>query len=1089
VATAQTEDSLNADNSAAAPDFLRGGGKLGALMRAHDWDSSPLGAPQTWPEALRLSIALLLNSRQPMYIWWGPELLCFYNDAYRRSIGSERHPASLGQPGRAVWAEIWDIIGPQIEQVMSGAGGVSVENALVPITRDGRLERVYWTYTYSPILASSANQSVAGVLVICTETTQAVLSAERTASQRRQLASLFEQAPTFMAILRGPEHRFELVNPSYSRLAGHRPVIGRTVAEALPELAEQGFIDLLDRVYRTGEPYQATASRIAFQAPATGVPEDRYLDFVYQPIRDKTQTVTGIFVLGVDATDRSLAEAALRESEARFRDIADATPVLSWISNIHKTCIWFNTRWLAFTGRSMEQECGYGWVDGVHPDDVDRCVAAYDTAFDRREPYRLEYRRRRADGEWRLLDASGVPRYVDGEFVGYIGSCIDITDQTADARALSESEEQLRLATEAAEVGLWDLDMDTDTLFWPPRVKAMFGIAAELPVSMADFYRGLHPEDRERTTVAFAAAVDPLRRALYDVEYRTVGQADGLTRWVAAKGRGVFHGNRCVRIIGTAIDITTRKAAEGELRELNERLEQRVAQALAERKVFVDIIESTDARVMVLDLNFRIMAINRVCAHDLERLYGVRAKVGDDLLALLDSHPDEQARVRTIWSRALTGEEFTAADEFGAPELDRRYYEMKFNALRDRDGKLLGAFQFVYDITERLTDQERLAEAERNLRQAQKIDAIGQLTGGVAHDFNNLLMVISGGLSLLQRHPDGERRHRIVEQMRQAADRGASLVRQLLTFARKQPLHATPVDLRRQIDGMREMLDRTLRGDVQVRTELAADLWPIKVDAAELELVVLNLCVNARDAMPKGGVITIGARNVSQLTERGTHDDRVILTVADTGTGMAAAVLAHIFEPFFTTKEIGKGSGLGLPQVYGFAQRSGGGVQVDSAVGRGTTVTLSLPRSHESPAQPLGASPDTAIPARQHPVLGSILIVEDDDEVAALVAEMVRGLGYRATRVSSAQAALGALADDREIDLVFSDVMMPGTMNGVGLAREIRRRRSGLPVLLTSGFAGKAMHGAAEEDFPVLPKPYEMAELDRALRSALDAAR
>jgi CheY-like chemotaxis protein/anti-sigma regulatory factor (Ser/Thr protein kinase) len=288
---------------------------------------------------------------------------------------------------------------------------------------------------------------------------------------------------------------------------------------------------------------------------------------------------------------------------------------------------------------------------------------------------------------------------------------------------------------------------------------------------------------------------------------------------------------------------------------------------------------------------------------------------------------------------------------------------------------------------------------------------------------------------------------------------------------------------------MREMLDRTLRGDVQVKTELADGLWPIKVDVAELELVILNLCVNARDAMPKGGVITIGARNVPQRIERDIPDDRVELTVADTGIGMAADVLAHIFEPFFTTKEIGKGSGLGLPQVYGFAQRSGGSVQVDSAVGRGTTVILSLPRSHEFPVQPLEATPDAAMPAGQQPVLGSILIVEDDDEVAALVADMVHGLGYRATRVASAEAALGALADDREIDLVFSDIMMPGPMNGVDLAREIRRRRSNLPVLLTSGFAGNAMPGASEEGFPVLPKPYQLAELDRALRSALDARR
>ncbi|GAC1300043.1 MAG: PAS domain-containing protein [Steroidobacteraceae bacterium] len=1068
------------------PDFLQGGGELGALMRAYDWASSPLGGPQSWPESLRLSIALMLNSRQPMYIWWGSELCCFYNDAYRHSIGSERHPASLGQPARAVWAEIWHIIGPQIQQVMSGGGGVSFENALVPITRNGRLEPVYWTYTYSPIFASSTNQTVGGVLVICNETTQAVLSAERTASERRQLAELFEQAPIFMAILRGPEHRFELVNPSYNRLVGHRPVLGRTVAEALPEAIEQGHLELLDRVYRTGQAFQATGSRFVLEA-APGTAGERYLDFVYQPIRNHTEAVSGIFVVGVDATDRSLTEAALRESEARFRDISDATSVLAWISDVHKNCVWFNNPWLAFTGRSLEQETGYGWVEGVHPDDLDRCVAVYNAAFERREPYRTEYRRRRCDGEWRLLDAGGVPRYVDGTFVGYIGSCIDITEQTAAARALAESEEQLRLATEAAEIGLWDVDVTTDTLYWPPRVKAMFGISADVPVSMADFYRGLHPEDRDRTTAAFAGAIDPLQRALYDVEYRTVGKEDGLVRWVAAKGRGLFRSDQCIRVIGTAIDVTTRKAAEAQLRELNERLEQRVTQALAERKVFVDIIESTDARVLALDLHFRIMAINRVTAGDLERLYMVRPKVGDNLLQLLEGRPEQQVVLQKFWSRALTGEEFTATDEFVDPGHDRRYYEMKFNSLRDRDGSLLGAFQFVYDVTERVRDQARLAEAERNLRQAQKIEAIGQLTGGVAHDFNNLLMVISGGLSLLQRAENGQRRQRIIEQMRQAADRGASLVRQLLTFARKQPLHATPVALQRQIDGMREMLDRTLRGDVQVKTELAADLWPIKVDAAELELVILNLCVNARDAMPNGGVITICAKNAREATQRGSIDERVVLSVSDTGTGMPAAVLAHVFEPFFTTKEIGKGSGLGLPQVYGFAQRSGGSVHVDSTVGRGTTVTLSLPRSHENPVQLPSEAADAPQPARRAAILGSILIVEDDDEVAALVAEMLRDLGYRATRVSRAQAALGALADDREIDLVFSDILMPGTMSGVDLAREIRRRRSTLPVVLTTGFAGRALHGGAEEDVRVLPKPYEIGDLDRTLREALAA--
>ena len=824
------------------PDFIQGGGEMGALMRAHDWRSTMLGPLDSWPQSLRTAIRLILNSGHPMYIWWGPELLCFYNDAYRQSIGPERHPGSLGRKGREVWDEIWDIIGPQVAQVMSGGGATWRQNALVPITRHGRLEEVYWTYSYSPIDDAAAANGVGGVLVVCTETTGQVLGARRLADERQKFAQLFE--------------------------------------------------------------------------------------------------------------------------------------------------------------------------------------------------------------------------------------------------ALRESEEQLRLATDAAEVGLWDLDIGSDSLYWPARVKAMFGISADVPISMADFYAGLHPDDRERTGAAFAAALDPKSRAVYDVEYRTIGKEDRLIRWVAAKGRALFDGDRCVRVLGTAIDITARKVTEDKLRELNEDLERRVTEALAERKILADIVESTDALVLVLDRGFRILAINRASADELRSLYGIRAMVGDHLLDLLEGLPGQREIASHFWSRALAGEEFTAVGEFGDAKFDRRHYEMKFNCLRDRNGEPVGAFQFVHDVTDRLRDQARLAEAENTLRQAQKIDALGQLTGGVAHDFNNLLMVISGGLSLLERATEPERRQRILSQMRQATDRGASLSRQLLAFARRQPLKPEPVNLRSQIDGMRELLDRTLRGDVQVKTDFAADLWPIKVDSAELELVVLNLCVNARDAMPKGGTITISARNCGNIRDGDLAGDFVSLTVEDCGTGMSDEVMAHIFEPFFTTKEVGKGSGLGLPQVYGFAQQSGGCVKVDSVLGRGTKMTLLLPRT-QAPAKETSTPTLEADTGRRRSLRGSVLLVEDDDEVASLVTEMLGELGYRVIRVASAQAALGALADDRSVDLVFSDVLMPGTMNGMELAREVRRRRPQMPVLLTSGYSAAAFKDAASEDIGVLRKPYEIQALDAALRAAL----
>ena len=396
---------------------------------------------------------------------------------------------------------------------------------------------------------------------------------------------------------------------------------------------------------------------------------------------------------------------------------------------------------------------------------------------------------------------------------------------------------------------------------------------------------------------------------------------------------------------------------------------------------------------------------------------------------------------------------------------------------------LSGMCLVVTDLTERLRDQARVAEAERLLWQSQKLDAIDRLTGGVAHDFNNLLMVIAGGLSLLERPGDAQRRQRVIAQMRQAAERGASLSRKLLAFSRRQPLKPEPVDLRRQIDGMRELLNRTLRGDVEVKTELADDLWPIKVDATEWELVVLNLCVNARDAMPEGGVITISARNAVQVRQGKLEGDFVVVSVCDTGTGMSADVLTHIFEPFFTTKEIGKGSGLGLPQVYGFTQQSGGTITVASVVGEGTTVTMLLPRTAGPPVEPAPLRADDT--DRHNARSGSILLVEDNDEVAMLVTEMLRELGYRVTRAASAQGALGALADEREIDLVFSDIMMPGTMSGMELALEVRRRRPGAPILLTTGYAGAAVQVAEVEDIEILSKPYAIEALDAALRVAL----
>ena len=303
--------------------FLSGGGEMGALMRAHDWSTSSLGHPSSWPQSLRTIVRIMLNTGHPMYVWWGADGACLYNDAYRESIGPERHPGSLGRPAREVWDEIWDIIGPQIEQVRSGGGATWHVNQLVPITRHGRREDVYWTYSYTPIDDETAPNGIGGVLVVCSETTQQVLAARKAANERDRLAQLFEQAPTFMAMLRGREHRFELANPGYLRLVGNRPIIGKTVVEALPEAADQGYVRLLDEVFTTGQAHAQNGARYVFQDASGSATGERFLDFVYQPIKEDDGQVTGIFVLGADVTERVRAEQQRREAAAQLREMAD----------------------------------------------------------------------------------------------------------------------------------------------------------------------------------------------------------------------------------------------------------------------------------------------------------------------------------------------------------------------------------------------------------------------------------------------------------------------------------------------------------------------------------------------------------------------------------------------------------------------------------------------------------------------------------------------------------------------------------------------------------------------------------------------
>lgn len=386
-------------------------------------------------------------------------------------------------------------------------------------------------------------------------------------------------------------------------------------------------------------------------------------------------------------------------------------------------------------------------------------------------------------------------------------------------------------------------------------------------------------------------------------------------------------------------------------------------------------------------------------------------------------------------------------------------------AIRDDNSNLLGFASVIRDATERRNTQEKLVEAREQLAMAQKMEAIGKLTGGIAHDFNNLLMIIGGSAQLFRRLLD-PKLPRAVEALQSAAKRGETLTRQLLTFSRRQHLSPTVVDLNASIRNMRPMIESSLRGNIVYKETINPSLWPVKVDLAELELAIVNIAVNARDAMPNGGVFALTAENVTvNNREDGQSGDFVAIEFSDSGTGIPPELLSKIFDPFFTTKEVGKGSGLGLSQVYGFGHQAGGTVRAESKVGLGTAITIYLP----SYAGVEVEAPKISEAARaQRPM---VLIVDDSAEVGEVTSSLFEHLGYDTVYCDSAEAALRILADGTKIDLIFSDIVMPGTMDGVGLASEVQIRYPHLPVILTTGYSDAAQ--AAPPSLPILRKPFD----------------
>jgi len=703
-------------------------------------------------------------------------------------------------------------------------------------------------------------------------------------------------------------------------------------------------------------------------------------------------------------------------------------------------------------------------------------------------------------------------------------------------QAAREAAERLVLANKAAGIGTWDYDPVNDVLRWDSRCKEVFGLSPDAEVSyQGSFLRGIHPDDRQRAHEAVNSALKP-HSPSYNIEYRTIGIEDGVERWIAATGQAIFSGGQAIRFIGTVLDITAQKKTERDLRILNDT----GASVARERDLGTIVQIVTDAGVELTGAQFGAFFYNVLTADG-----------GSYMLYSLSGAPRSafenfpMPRNTAVFEPTFKGTGVVRSDDIlqdprygknaprkGMPEGHLPVRSYLAVPVISRTGEVLGGLFFGHadtgkfqagheasllgiaghaataidnarlltrlealnaELEQRVADEiaERM-KAEEQLRQAQKMEAVGQLTGGIAHDFNNMLAVILGGLNLAKRRlGKGEVDvDRFIEGAIDGANRAATLTQRLLAFSRQQPLAPEVVDLNKMVGGMSELLERSLGELVRLETVLAVGLWRVRADPAQLESAVINLAVNARDAMPKGGRLTIETSNVS-IDRKFAQEyalsagQYVLIAVTDNGTGIPAEVLGKVFDPFFTTKVVGKGTGLGLSQVYGFVRQSGGHVKIYSEVDVGTTVKIYLPRyagqeAVSTPSQS-AAHPGASLQGE------TILVVEDDERVRSISSESLRELGYTVIEAASAKEAIRTIENGFVPDLLFTDVVMPD-MTGAELANELSKRHPDLKVLFTTGYTRNAIvhNGMLDAGKHLLSKPFAIEDLAVKVRNLLD---
>jgi PAS domain S-box-containing protein len=896
-----------------------------------------------------------------------------------------------------------------------------------------------------------------------------------------------------------------------------------------------------------GQPYPASDLPLARAVRGETVPNARWsiqrddgaqriAGGAAQPLFDADDVMTGAVLTFHDDTARVQAERALSDAEQRYRLATEATEDAIWDWNPQTGRTVWNERLFEVYGH-RPKEATYAWfISQIHPDDRGRIDAGLQAVVRGGGIHWTdEYRFRRADGTYaKVCDRGTVARDAEGRAIRMIGAMVDVTERKRAERALRRRTRTLEILNRTAAEMAAELDI--------PQVEQLATDAGvELTrASMGAFLSETLEEAAGGTRLHALAGVDrdafgsPSRTCVAElfgpvIGHRQLFRSDDITadpriahdamstapapiRSVLAVpvtsrsgeplGTLVFahpeparfkarherlmigvaaHAAIAIdnaRLLATAQrEVEERRIAQARLRELNETLEARVEARTRERDRAWAM--SRDLQ-LVMDATGIILAANE--ASDILG-YRPEEMIGHSAEAFV--HPDDVA----IHLEAMS---MAALDQFPPEEIrclhkDGGYRWLSWVKAADQ-GVLYASGR---DVTQQKEQAQALVAAEEALRQSQKMEAVGQLTGGIAHDFNNMLAVVMGSLDLLKRRVgDNPRAVRQIESAADAAERAALLTRRLLAFSRQQALNPQPIDPNRLVGEMSELLRHSIGAGIRLHTTLADGLWRTRVDANQLENVLLNLAVNARDAMPDGGCLTIETGNV-QLDKRnaaasGTRaGDYVLIAVTDNGSGMPPDVLARAFDPFFTTKEVGKGTGLGLSQVYGFVRQSGGYVKLYSEPQQGTTARIYLPRLREEPSAGWIAEGDAA--SAPGGLQELILVVEDEPSVRQFSVDALEELGYRVLQADGAPAALRLLDRHPDVALLFTDIVMP-EVNGRKLADEVHHRRPELPILFTTGYTRDAVvhQGVLDPDVELLGKPFTLDELARKVRAMLD---